>query len=53
MYYKEIDKLNKEDEILVTNSKCDELNIKTQINNLNEKFQQITSANASLEMEIK
>lgn len=53
MYNKEIDELNKESETIEINSKRDELRIKYQIDNLNEKLKQITSANASLEMELK
>lgn len=53
MYNKEIDELNKEAETIEINSIRDELKIKSQIDNLNEKLKQITSANASLEMELK
>lgn len=52
MYDKEIDELNKEAKTIETNTKRDELKIKCQIDNLNEKLKQITSANASLEMEL-
>ncbi|KAL4120892.1 hypothetical protein QTP88_013503 [Uroleucon formosanum] len=52
LYDKEIDELNKEAETVEVNSKRDELKTKSQIDNLNEKLKQITSANASLEMEL-
>jgi hypothetical protein len=52
MYINEIDELNKEVELIKTSSKRDELKIQSQIDNLNEKLQQITSANESLKMEL-
>ncbi|XP_026807495.1 LOW QUALITY PROTEIN: myosin heavy chain, non-muscle-like [Rhopalosiphum maidis] len=52
MYNNEIDELNKEAELIKTSSKQNELKIQSQIDNLNEKLQQITSANESLKMEL-
>ncbi|CAI6342927.1 unnamed protein product [Macrosiphum euphorbiae] len=52
LYDKEIDELNKEAETIETNSKRDELKTKSQIDNINEKLKQISSANARLEMEL-
>ncbi|XP_060849905.1 uncharacterized protein LOC132928954 [Rhopalosiphum padi] len=52
MYINEIDELNKEVELIKISSKRDELKIQSQIDNLNEKLQQITSANESLKMEL-
>lgn len=52
-YNKEIDELNKEAETIETNSERNELKLKSQIDNLNEKLKEITTANATLETELK